>query len=309
MNKNIFFSLIFFLIYSDFAFASDNQNIIIAKIGSKIITSYDLQNKIKTIIALSDKELNQENINDLKGTTFNYLINQKIKEIEIERKKINIDDVDFNKYLSRLHKGEIEKLKIKFKDSDINYDAYIDELKIQLAWQRLIITEYNKKVNIIDEDVEMQVNEILKNKKITSDQYNISMIEVLLNQEKNIQQKIKEIKLEIKNNNFDDIAKKYKNIDPSSSNGNLGWIDETALSENFLRVIKKLNIGQISEPVTSEMSILFLKLNDKKESKTKSLDKKEIKKQIISSKKNELFNLYSNSHLSKLKNNIYLEIR
>ena len=57
------------------------------------------------------------------------------------------------------------------------------------------------------------------------------------------------------------------------------------------------------------MSILFLKLNDKKESKTKSLDKKEIKKQIISSKKNELFNLYSNSHLSKLKNNIYLEIR
>ena len=56
------------------------------------------------------------------------------------------------------------------------------------------------------------------------------------------------------------------------------------------------------------MSVLFLKLNDKKTSKLKSLNEVEIKKQIISNKKNELFNLYSNSHLSKLKNNIYLEL-
>lgn len=295
--------------HSSFAFSLNNQNKIIAKVGSKIITSYDLKNKINTIIILSDKEINQENINDLKSTTFNYLINQKLKEIEIEQKKININDIDFKQYLSRLHKGEIEKLKNRFKKSNIDYDTYVEELKTQLAWQRLIISEYNAKINIIDEDVEKQVKEILKNKIITSDQYNVSIVEVSLNQEKNIQQKIKEIKFEIQNNNFDEIAKKYKNIDPSSSNGNLGWINEETLSENFSQILKKLNIGQISEPVTSEMSVLFLKLNDKKTSKLKSLNEVEIKKQIISNKKNELFNLYSNSHLSKLKNNIYLEIK
>ena len=71
--------------------------------------------------------------------------------------------------------------------------------------------------------------------------------------------------------------------------------------QKIFQILKKLNIGQISEPVTSEMSVLFLKLNDKKTSKLKSLNEVEIKKQIISNKKNELFNLYSNSHFIKIK--------
>ena len=84
-NKSFFLLLIFFVMHSSFAFSLNNQNKIIAKVGSKIITSYDLKNKINTIIILSDKEINQENINDLKHN-INYLINQRLKEIEIEQK-------------------------------------------------------------------------------------------------------------------------------------------------------------------------------------------------------------------------------
>ena len=67
--------------------------------------------------------------------------------------------------------------------------------------------------------------------------------------------------------------------------------------------------GDISKAIRNPNSILFLKLIDKKKTQLNEIDKNEIKNRLIKQKKNELFNLYSNSHLSKLKNNTLIEYK
>ena len=67
--------------------------------------------------------------------------------------------------------------------------------------------------------------------------------------------------------------------------------------------------GDISKPIRNPNSFYFLKLIDKKKSQSNEIDKDEIKNRLIKQKKNELFNLYSNSHLSKLKNNALIEYK
>ena len=54
-------------------------------------------------------------------------------------------------------------------------------------------------------------------------------------------------------------------------------------------------------------SVLFLKLNDIKESKSQNLNIPELKEKLIGQKKNELFLLYSRSDLSKLRNTKFIE--
>ena len=66
--------------------------------------------------------------------------------------------------------------------------------------------------------------------------------------------------------------------------------------------IKNLKINDITEPIILGKNILFLKLKGKREGKKKNENIDEIKKQIISAKENQRFTLYSNSHLSKLRN-------
>ena len=58
-----------------------------------------------------------------------------------------------------------------------------------------------------------------------------------------------------------------------------------------------------------ENSLIFFKLLDKRVSKINDLNTTEFKKRLIDQKKNELFNLYSRSHLSKLKNNSLIEYK
>ena len=70
-----------------------------------------------------------------------------------------------------------------------------------------------------------------------------------------------------------------------------------------------MKIGDISNPIKRQDSILFLKLNDKRVSKVDDIDIKKLKNRIINQKKNELFNLYSRSHLSKLKNTSFIDYK
>ena len=63
MKKYFFlkFYIIFFLFFSNIVYAI--QNSIIANIDNQIITSFELKNKILTVLLLSNQDVNQDNIN------------------------------------------------------------------------------------------------------------------------------------------------------------------------------------------------------------------------------------------------------
>ena len=69
-----------------------------------------------------------------------------------------------------------------------------------------------------------------------------------------------------------------------------------------------MKINQVSDPIIETNSILLLKLNGKREL-NKDVDLTNLKKKIIQQKQNEMFNLYSNSHLSKSKNKNLIEYK
>ena len=70
-----------------------------------------------------------------------------------------------------------------------------------------------------------------------------------------------------------------------------------------------MKIGEVTQAIKKQNSVLFLKLVDFKLSKVSDLDKSKLRSRLVNQKKNELFDLYSISHLSKLKNNSLIEYR
>ena len=91
--------------------------------------------------------------------------------------------------------------------------------------------------------------------------------------------------------------------------GRLGFISEKSLSKDILDKLKKLKEGDISEPIVRLNKIIFLKINKIKISKKDNISIEQFKKNIVAKKTNDLFDLYSKSHLSKLKNNSYIEFK
>lgn len=93
------------------------------------------------------------------------------------------------------------------------------------------------------------------------------------------------------------------------NNGQLGFIDEKSFSEEIYNNLKNLNKGDISEPIIQLNKITFLKVNEIKILKNQELNIEKLKQDLINKKTNNLLTLYSKSHLSKLKNNTFIEFK
>ena len=113
----------------------------------------------------------------------------------------------------------------------------------------------------------------------------------------------------IKTQGFEETASKYSISNSADNKGDIGWINAKSLTRDIYNSVSKLKLGQITEAIIKQDSILFLKLVDKKSLKPKQIDRSQLEKNLVNKKTNELFNLYSNSHLSKLKNTSFIEYK
>ena len=74
---------------------------IIAKVGNEIITSFELENKIKTTLLLSNRNWSQSNIDQVKNYAFKSLINLKLKNEELKKYKINLNQAVVDQHLRK----------------------------------------------------------------------------------------------------------------------------------------------------------------------------------------------------------------
>ena len=297
--KNYFFIILLTLFFDSFVLAKNTK--ILVKIESEIITNFDVQNKIISSLILAKKEVNQVNINNFKKVSLENLIQNRLKKIELEKYNIKKDDKQINSYLNSISSNNIENLKNAFKGYDLDFIEFTDEIDVEFRWRKFIYQMYKKKINIKPEDVAQEILDNLK-KKNNIVEYNLSEIEILSNNNSSNLETITLIQDEIKIAGFESAVSKFSISSTSTKNGELGWINSNSLSKEFVKILNKMQKGQVSDPIKKQDKIIFLKLNDKKISNYTNIDFDKLKNDLLIQKQNELFNLYSNSHISKLRN-------
>lgn len=300
--------ILFITFFNNTSFAKIESNIVI-KIENEIITYFEIKNKILSTLLLTNQEINQESINNQKKRALDLLIQHKLKKIELAKYKIPNDIKQVNNYLRSISSNNIDKLKEEFKKNDLDFRLFLEEVETKLKWQKLIYTIYTKKIEIDESLIDLELNNSIKNKS-SINEFEISEIEILKtdNKESN-KNKISFVKSKIQEIGFENTATQYSASSSSTNKGNIGWITSETLSKEIFNIISKLKIGEVSDIIKRQNSYLILKLNDKKTSVIKNIDISTLKANLINAKKNEMFELYSRSHLSKLKNNILIEYK
>jgi len=313
MNKIFKIFCITFLITllnTPFSFSSIKNNII-AKVGNEIITLIELENKINTTLILTKQKVNQENINKIKTLSLKKLIDLKIKKDEIEKYNLTINELAINNHMKSISQSlniEPSDLKNFFKSSKISYDQYKEEVETEFLWQTLIAQIYTSKINVNENQIEKEIKE-LSNKKEKIIEFKLAELEVSYNNEtKN--KIIEEVKKSIKDIGFSRTVLKYSISSSALNEGEIGWVNSKSISSNLINIIENLKIGDISDGIVGVDTLVFYKMLDKKSNEiSKNIDVKLMRQNIINKKKNELLNLYSNSHLSKKKNNILIKVQ
>ena len=304
----IYFVIIIFFKINNFSFANIDNKIVV-KIENEIITNFEIKNKILSLLIISNQEINQKNIDVLKGKALKSLIDLKLKRLELKNFDIKEDYKQINTYLNQVSANDINSLKEKFKQNQVNYNLFIEELKTEFRWQKFIYTVYSNKIEIDDSSIENELKNLIKNK-ILIKEYELSEIEISFEENaKDTNKKIRKILENISIEGFEKTALNYSISSTANNKGYLGWIKDKTLNKEILNEIRRLKIGQVTQPLKRQNTVLFLKLNNIRDIRSDEVDRDSLKNDLINSKKNDLFNLYSKSHISKLKNTSFIEYK
>ena len=293
-----------FFIHSSSSFSIENK--ILVKIDNQIITSLDVNNEYKYLVALNPSLKNSKK-EDIIKLSKRSIINERIKKIEIEKNFNNpqipekfLDIILQNVYF-KIGIENLSDFKRYLSINDIDFENVKNKLEIEALWNELILIKFSSKININEDDLRKKIKE---NNKF-SKSYLLSEISFEVPNLSDLESKYTEIRDVIKNKGFDFAALKYSVSETSKIGGKLDWINENSLNKQIKDAIKDLKINDFTKPINVSSGFLILKINDVKNTQIEVNVEDELKK-LTNFEKNNQLNQYSKIYFNKVKKNLQI---
>lgn len=301
-NKMLIFLIVLFFYNNN---GSCLENKIQVKIENQIITSVDINNEYKYLLALNPNIKNSKK-EDIINLSKRSIIQEKIKKIEIE-KNFNNPKLP-QKFLEKILKNIYSRIGINqlsdFKDylemNNVNFEDVKNKLEIEALWNELVIIKFSSKIKIDKKNMREQ---IIRNNNKYLKSYLMSEIFFEVLNLQNLDKKFLEISDTIKNKGFDFAALKYSLSSTSNLGGKLDWINENSLNKNIKEAIKNLEVDNFTKPISVPGGFLILEINKIKNTKIEIDIEKELEK-LINFERNNQLNQYSKIYFNKIKKNL-----
>jgi peptidyl-prolyl cis-trans isomerase SurA len=304
MNKNRYLIIISLIFFTNIAYSFDIENKILIKIENEIITSLDIQNEHKYLIALNPdiKKSKQEDIIKLSKRS---ILQERIKKIEINKNFNNpkipekfLKQIMQNLY-NRIGFSNIEDFKKYLMDNNIDFENVKKKLETEALWNELILIKFSSKVKIDKKELK----ERIKNNDKFLKSYLLSEIYFEILNIKELDNKFQEISKTINEKGFDFAALKYSVSPTANIGGKLDWINKNSLNKNIRLAINDLKINDFTKPINVPGGFLILQINDIKNTKIEIDIEKEFKK-LENYEKNNQLNQYSKIYFNKVKKDL-----
>ena len=280
---------------------------IVLKVDNEIITSTDLKNETRYLLALN-KELEKLSNEEIIEIAKESIIREKIKKKEL-KKYIDFENFEdektlssvLNNFYTKMNIKSIEEFKIFLNENQLSYSDIKNKIKIEILWNQLISELYNKQINIDEEKIRQKIiNEKLNNKE--SLEYDLSEIVFSIDNDNSFDEKYSKITDSINKFGFKITANKFSIADSAKFGGEIGNINENQLSDIIKELLKNTDINEVTKPILVANGYLILQVN-KIKNVNNELDEKKILKNLISFEREKQLKQFSAIHFNKVKIN------
>ncbi len=304
-NRRALFFFLFVLLFSFTKVNSNISNSVIVSVGNLPITYLDLIKEMKLISLLNNITVDNSNRETIKSVAVQGLITRKIKEMEIEKFKVNnYNKKDLEILVGRASKNlgtnesGLEQLLIQ---RNLKLENLKERFKTDLKWNTLIFQLYNNKIVLNTNELENKIRAEIEK---VNEERTFLLSEIEINRandnEKIILDKIFK---SIESEGFEKTAKKFSVSSSSEYGGNIGWINQKNLSKKIYENIKLLKTEEISKPIFLDETIVIIKkAGERKYGK----NIENIKNRVVRQEKEKKLQMFSKSHYSKLEKTIQI---
>ncbi len=279
---------------------------IVALVNGEIISSEDIQNRTNAFMMSTKIPYNAQTKNMIMQRVLNNAVDEKLKLQEAAKNGIAITDEEVSAQMRQFEKsngipsGQLNDI---LKEAKVSKATMQEQIKSDLAWVRLVRKKYyaegtptQKEINAMLEEAKQDLN---------TPKYMVSEIFIKKENAHDLSQLVDNLRHD---DRFELYAMQFSESPSAANGGNLGWVNTGKLASVLEARLKKMNPGEISDPIMLGDGYYILKLQRTFDPKT---DRPEVPsaKEIQTLLENQKMETLSKKLLQDLRQKAVIEIR
>jgi peptidyl-prolyl cis-trans isomerase SurA len=242
-----------------------------AVVGDSAISSYELENRLRFIIATAHMSNTPEVIDRIRPQVMRSLIDERLQVQEAEKNGITIADDELEQAVMAIEQqrgmepGSISRM---LEAARIPRNTFTDQVRAQLAWNKLLMKKVKPQVRISDDEVRLAGKKILLPKKeqqiqeikIAVLQLPVEKASRLPEMQKLADKLVGEIRAGA---SFEEVSRQFSS-GAAASGGKVDsfWVRPEQLSPAIAQRLQTAQAGMVTDPVRSEQGLTIVKVYD-----------------------------------------------
>lgn len=240
-----------------------------AVVNDIVISTYDLDQRVKLYMVTSGGEQNAETAKRMRPQILRQLIDELLQLQEAQESKVQVKGEDLDKSLKRIAQQSnitVEQIYKTLDDNKIARSTLLNQIKADIAWQRLVQGRLAPRVTISDEEIDAAFLQAQESSK--QPQYLLSEIFLAVDvpsAEEQVRQNMQSIINQLRQgSNFPALARQFSQSATASSGGDLGWLILGDLPDAVAAKVKAMPTGTITEPIRAPGGFYLMALRQKR---------------------------------------------
>ena len=264
------------------------QESVAAVINDEIVSSYDLMQRMRLLMATSGMQPTQENLPQIEQEALRSLIDEHLQMQELRRvekqQKITIISTDKEvdeqiADIAQSNKMSPDQLKQSLVQQGIGLDTWRAQLRADSSWQSWIQGRYGSRLRIGEDQIKAYQRRLAES--AAKPQYQISEVfldasrvggmEVALNGAGQLIGQMQQ------GAPFAAVARQFSGSATAANGGDVGWVSQGEMPTEVDAALEQLRPGQLSRPIQVKDGVYIIYLRDKRAgSKTAIVDLKQV---------------------------------
>lgn len=238
-------------------------------VNDEPISSYDINQRLRLVIAISGGVNTQEEFLQVREQVIRSMVDERLQLQEAAEVELIIEDAQLEEFFARRAQGsgqEPEQFAQALAQIGSSKATMKRQMEAELAWSQLVQGRLGAFVSVSDEEVEAFIQRIYDNR--GKFEYRLSEI-VLLSEtpeqsasvEANANQLVEQIKAGAA---FPQIAQQLSASSSAAVGGDLGWVTIDDLDPLYSEAVQSAAVGDTLNPIRTPGGFLILAVTDRR---------------------------------------------
>ena len=241
-----------------------------AVINDKIVSTFDVRQRVKLMLISSGGQIPPEAIPQIQAQALRDLVEERLKLQEVGEYEIDITDAQVTEeltYLAAQSNLTLAQLLETLGAAGITVGTLRTKIQADIAWPQLVQGRYRDRVRVNKDEIESTLERMRED--ASKEQYLVSEICIPVDNPSQAQQyyqgSMQLIEQMRRGVPFTVVAQQFSACTTAAVGGDLGWVRAGELAPELDSALRELPPGSVTNPIPSDGAFMILAVRDKRE--------------------------------------------